>query len=284
MFKWYGALGIAIVVLMEINFFIKLQPLANFYFPIIWLGYILTIDAVNKKLSGKSLISDNFYKFIGIVIISASFWYLFEFSNLFIQNWRYQGVEGLIGDSVNYKGYSLLNIFGMLSFATVLPAFFETYELIRNLHLFDDKKLQKNHKITKKFLHWMIGLGVISFILPLLFPRFAFPLIWASFFFILDPINYLHKQPSVIKHLKDRKLVIPLSLLLSGIIMGFFWEFWNYWAIPKWTYDVPFVGFFKIFEMPLLGYLGYFPFAFELYAMYFFVQSLFLKKEKLLVK
>ncbi len=64
--------------------------------------------------------------------------------------------------------------------------------------------------------------------------------------------------------------------------MGIFWEFWNYWAIPKWIYNVPFVGFFKIFEMPILGYFGYFPFAFELYTMYFFVQSLFLKKERLL--
>ncbi|MEK6934320.1 MAG: hypothetical protein AABW46_00415 [Nanoarchaeota archaeon] len=273
MFKWYGILGILIVLLMEINFFVKLQPFANWYFPIIWLGYILVLDAVNKKISGKSLISDNFSKFLGIVIISALFWWIFEFANLGIQNWEY---SGLIED------LRIRNLFGLLSFATVLPGFFETYELIRNLHLFDDKKLKKKHNISKKFLHWMIGLGVLSLVLPVVLPRFAFPLVWFSFFFILDPINYLHKQPSIIKHLKDRRLVIPVSLLLAGIIMGFFWEFWNYWAIPKWSYDVPFLGFFKIFEMPILGYLGYFPFAFELYAMYFFVQSLFLKKERLL--
>ena len=58
-------------------------------------------------------------------------------------------------------------------------------------------------------------------------------------------------------------------------MLGFLWEFWNYYAIPKWTYDIPFVGFFKIFEMPILGYLGYLPFALELYAMYyFFTQTL----------
>ena len=127
-------------------------------------------------------------------------------------------------------------------------------------------------------------IGVLCFVAPLVLPAFTFPLVWLSFFFILDPINYLHKQPSVVGHLKDKRLVIPLSLLLAGIIMGFFWEFWNYWAVPKWTYDVPFVGFFKIFEMPILGYLGYFPFAFELYAMYWFVRSLFLKKERYLVR
>ena len=51
-----------------------------------------------------------------------------------------------------------------------------------------------------------------------------------------------------------------------------------------WFYDLPwFVNWLKIFEMPILGYLGYFPFAFELYAMYWFVRSFFIKKEKLLV-
>ena len=130
----------------------------------------------------------------------------------------------------------------------------------------------------------MIGIGVITFILPMVFPKYFYPLIWVTFFFLLDPINYLHKQPSIIQHLKDRKLVIPLSLLLAGIIMGFFWEFWNYWALNKWFYDIPYVGFLKIFEMPILGYLGYFPFALELYAMYWFVLSLFKKKETLLMK
>src|SRR3989344_5695328 len=251
MFKWYGLTGILIIILVEINFFLRIQPLASWYFPIIWLGYILVIDAVNKKISGKSLISDNRNKFFGILIISALFWWVFEFTNLSVRNWNY---------------INLIN------------------ELIRNIHLFDKLRLKRKHNITKKFLHTMMIIGAACLILPVLFPQFAFPLIWLSFYFILDPINYIHKQPSIIKHLKDKKLAIPLSLLLAGIIMGFFWEFWNFYALPKWTYNVPFVSFFKIFEMPLLGYLGYFPFAFELYVMYFFVESLFLKKERLLVK
>jgi len=276
MFKLYGIFGIVLVILMEINFFIKLEPFASFYFPLIWFGYILVLDAINKKISGRSLISDGFSRFLGIVIISSLFWWIFEFANLTVNNWAYKGLI--------FKSGALRNLFGTLSFSTVLPAFFETYELIRKIHLFDGKKLKKRYNLNKNFLHVVIGLGIFSFILPILFPRYAFPLVWVSFFLILDPINYLHRQPSIIQHLKDRKLTIPLSLLLAGIIMGFFWEFWNYYAVVKWTYDVPFVGFFKIFEMPILGYLGYFPFAFELYAMYFFVQSLFLKREKLLAK
>ncbi len=273
MFKKYGFIGILLIVLVEINFFLKIQPFASWYFPIVWLGYILTIDAIIYKLKGSSLISNRFQRFLGMILISILLWWIFEFINIPLQNWKYLGVEGL----GIYK-----NIFGSISFATVLPAFFETVELVRSIHLFDKKELKNKHKITKTFLHFMTVLGIISFLLPIFLPKFTFPLVWLSFFFILDPINYLHKQPSIIQHLKDKKLTIPLSLLFAGIILGFLWEFWNYFAIPKWAYDIPFLGFFKIFEMPILGYLGYFPFAFELYAMYWFIRSLFIHKEHLL--
>jgi len=283
MFKWYGLVGILLIVLVELNFIFKIEPFASWYFPIIWFGYIMAIDALVFKLRRNSLISNRFYKFLGIVVLSALFWWVFEFINIPLRNWSYSGLGNFT--SANSTILNFKNLFGTLSFATVLPALFETVELIRSIHLFENKKLKKRHKITKNFLHSMIGLGVVCFIAPFVLPKFTFPLVWLSFFLILDPINYLHKQPSIIGHLKDRKLAIPLSLLLAGIILGFLWEFWNYWAIPKWTYDVPYVGFLKIFEMPILGYIGYFPFAWELYAMYWFVRSLFVqKKESLLVK
>ncbi len=275
MFRIYGIVGILLILFVEANFFLKIQPFANWYFPIVWLGYILVIDSLVYKLRKDSMISNRFSQFLGLVFISMLFWWVFEFMNLSVRNWRYSGLQGL---------GSYANLFGSLSFSTVLPAFFETVELIRSVRLFERKKLHKKHNITPKFLHYMIGIGIFCFVASILLSKFAFPLVWLSFFFILDPINYLHKQPSVIKHLKDKKLAIPLSLLLAGIILGFFWEFWNYWAIPKWSYDVPFVGFFKVFEMPILGYLGYFPFAFELYAMYWFARSLFVHKEHLLAE
>ena len=60
-------------------------------------------------------------------------------------------------------------------------------------------------------------------------------------------------------------------LLLGGFICGVLWEFWNYWALAKWVYTIPLVGKLKIFEMPLLGYIGFPPFAVECYVMYNFV-------------
>ncbi|MDZ7766464.1 MAG: hypothetical protein U5K00_18910 [Melioribacteraceae bacterium] len=64
------------------------------------------------------------------------------------------------------------------------------------------------------------------------------------------------------------------------MICGFFWEMWNYYSYPKWIYDVPGVNFLHVFEMPVLGYLGYIPFSLELYSIYNLVLRLF-GKEKL---
>lgn len=277
MFKGYGLVGILLIVLVELNFIFKIQPFANWYFPFIWLGYILVIDSLVYKLKKESLLANRTWQLVGMFVISALFWIVFEFINLSVANWSYHGLEGL-----SKSGMFNRTLFKTLAFSTVLPALFETVELIRSVHLFDNKELKKNYKITKRFLHGMMLAGALCFFAPLLLPAFAFPLVWLSMFLLLDPINYLHKQPSIIQHLKDRKLTIPFSLLLAGIILGVLWEFWNYWAIPRWTYTIPYVGFFKIFEMPLLGYLGYFPFAFELYSMYWFTRSLFIHKEHLL--
>jgi len=275
MFRKYGFIGIILIVLAEINFIFKIEPFASWYYLIIWGGYILLLDAIVYKLRKDSLIMNQKWHFLGLLFLSAIFWWIFEIANLPIQNWSYNGIYGI---QLTWFNVIRKTIF----FSLVLPAFFETYELVRSFHLFDHAKLKKKHKITKPTLFVLVFLGILCLILPWIFPAYTFPFVWLAFFFLLDPINYLHKQPSVIKHLKDRNLAIPLSLLLAGIIMGFFWEFWNYYAVTKWYYTIPFVGFLKVFEMPLLGYLGYFPFAFELYAMYFFVRSLFAHKEHLL--
>jgi hypothetical protein len=63
--------------------------------------------------------------------------------------------------------------------------------------------------------------------------------------------------------------------LVAGLVCGFLWEFWNYWATGKWQYvGVPVFPSVKLFEMPLVGYLGFPPFALEAFAMYHFVRPL----------
>ena len=212
MFKKYGVLGIILIILVEINFFLKIEPFATWYFPIIWISYILVIDALVYNIRNKSLINNHILSFLGLFILSAIFWEIFEVFNLFIQNWSYMGVDSLINNN-------LKNVYKFISFSTVLPALFETTSLIISIKLFDKIKLKKNHNIHKTTLYVMVALGIICFFLPIVFPSFAFPLVWLSFFLILDPINYVNNQPSILGYIKNKRLGIPLSLLLAGIML-----------------------------------------------------------------
>jgi hypothetical protein len=267
MFRKYGILGLAMILIAQVNFFLNIQPLNQWYFPIIWFGYILLIDAIIFKLRGRSLISNQFGLFLVMLLLSALAWTLFEYVGYVIGNWHYTGLEG-------FGSRAALYIFASLSFATVIPAVFETALLLKTIHLFDGLKLEHRHRITKRSLHGLIITGILMLALTLLLPGIFYPLIWLAFFLILDPINYLHGKPSIISHLKERRLVIPLSLFVGATLCGFLWELWNYYAIPQWHYTIPFLGFLKVFEMPILGYLGYGPFGLELYSMYHFLMGL----------
>jgi hypothetical protein len=57
---------------------------------------------------------------------------------------------------------------------------------------------------------------------------------------------------------------------------------WNMYAYPKWIYTVPFIDFWYVFEMPLLGYLGYLPFSLELFAMYHLIMGLLHREQNYL--
>ncbi len=54
---------------------------------------------------------------------------------------------------------------------------------------------------------------------------------------------------------------------------GVLWEFWNYWTGTKWIYSVPYFQNWKVFEMPLMGFLGFPPFAVECWIMYHLLDS-----------
>ena len=50
---------------------------------------------------------------------------------------------------------------------------------------------------------------------------------------------------------------------------GLCWETWNYYALAKWVYAVPWVHGWQIWEMPLIGFAGYLPFGVECAAVTF---------------
>jgi hypothetical protein len=104
--------------------------------------------------------------------------------------------------------------------------------------------------------------------LPLRIGPYLFGLVWIGFFLLLDPLNRRLGLPSLLGDLAQGRRGRLYSLLISGWVCGWLWEFWNYWAAAKWHYTFPILQRWKIFEMPALGYLGFLPFALECFAMY----------------
>ena len=98
---------------------------------------------------------------------------------------------------------------------------------------------------------------------PWFFPAIAFPLVWGAWFFLLDPFSDLLGGDSLIPGSLQGERREHLCLLTAGLICGLWWEAWNYLATAKWVYTLPVLNFCKIFEMPVLGYLGFPPFALE---------------------
>jgi hypothetical protein len=160
-----------------------------------------------------------------------------------------------------------------IAYGTVLPGMFETTELLEALGFFKRTKIKKT-KISPDGYTVLIILGTLCLVSSVLIPEYFFPLIWVGFIFLLEPFNYRFGGKSLLKDLEEGKPQKIYLLLIAGLICGFLWEFWNFWAQSKWIYTVPFFQKRKGFEMPFLGFFGFPPFAVQAYIMVNFI-SLF---------
>jgi hypothetical protein len=209
---------------------------------------------------------NNRSEFATIALISVGGWWLFELYNSprFWQSdlelwWHYQHLEPNI--FLRRIGYDW-------AFATISPAMFETADLIAGT-TFNKIKPGRRFYVSGQARYAVVAIGAFCAVLPLIvISTWLVPLVWLGLILAFDPINGLRGQPSILTDLESGRYQRLLSLLTAGGICGVLWEFWNYWAITKWTYTVPYLGNVKLFEMPVLGFLGFPPFAVECWAMY----------------
>jgi hypothetical protein len=179
------------------------------------------------------------------------------------------------------------------SFATIWPAVFETADLISALGSSRDKRHPlASSSVEEGARRWRGGgyayrpsrhvtalvLGLACLTLPLLAPPhvggYLFGAVWVGFLLLLDPINYFWGGRSLLRDLEQGETGRLIAFLCSGFVCGILWEFWNYWAGAKWLYVFPMWQNWKVFEMPVPGYLGFPPFAVECFVMYEFLRTL----------
>lgn len=265
-FPVQGWIGVGLIAIFwPLNWFLE-GPRTHWGFFPLWLGYCLTVDGLVLKRTGTSLLTRSWRKYVGLIIISAPMWWLFEVLNWRIQNWFYDG-RGLFTD----LEYGLL---ATIAFSTVIPAVFGTAELVASLPFFQRMRRGPIIKPDQKTAVVFFAAGWVMLGLMLVWPRYFFPFLWISVYFITEPINIWLGNRHLGQFTQNGDWRPVLYLWGGVLITAFFWEFWNYWSYPKWVYTVPYMDFWHIFEMPLFGYSGYLPFALELFALYHLVIGL----------
>jgi len=265
-----AVIGLLVMVVSQAATFAKIEPFYSWNTPIAWTGFILFADSVVWRARKRSWIRSNPLEFTFLALASIPLWLVFEFYNLFIDNWYYTGLP---------ENFWLRQFGYAWSFATIWPAIFEAADLI------DVWRGPATGVVFGKRYDYivvngagyivLITLGSAMLLWPLVWPsRYLAAPVFLGFILLLEPINVSLGEQSLIADAGNADYRRAVNLLLSGFLCGVLWEFWNYWAGAKWHYTVPIMEHLKIFEMPVLGYFGFPAFAFECFTMYVFVRAI----------
>ena len=278
-------IGLAVIGLAEALLFAGNRLVGEWFTSLVWTGYILFVDGLVSRWTGQSYLTTRRLELLLMALASVGCWWLFEFYNA-PRFWRGgEDLRGLWWHYHNLEPNQFLRRLGYdWSFATIFPALFLTADALK-ARVFTGLVGHRPLRLREWSLRLSVALGAVSALLPLLLVSpWLVPLVWLAYILLLEPINYWRGTPSWLREVEAGAYRTLAALLGSGMICGFLWEFWNYWALIRWTYTVPYWGGVKLFEMPLLGYLGFPPFALEAFAMYHFLVSLLAPKRSLLVK
>jgi len=234
----------------------RVEPFYHWFYCFAWWTFIPFVSACNYRRRGRSLVLTETRELLWMIPVSAAVWFLFELFNLRLQNWGYIGVPEQRW--LRWPGY-------FLAFGSVLPGIFETSQLWMRRPLW-----HRQHRDcpppSSCVLFSAIGLALTA--CALIWPLYCFPLVWVTIPWIFDPWLCRAGRPSLTADLRAGDWSRIGALLLGGLICGGVWEFWNFWAGAKWVYSVPWIGTIKLFEMPVLGFGGFPPFALECFVLY----------------
>ena len=260
-FPWWGVGALLWTSTLWIIAWSSLPIFADvrrFSFTPLWLGYIVLVNALLWRRRGYSLLTHRPGYLATLFILSAAFWWFFEYLNRFVHNWYYRGTEQ----------YTPLAYFltATLPFSTVLPAVLSTYLLLRSYprlwwgtHLaWRISPAQPSFWGGIAFLLGSVGLMSIA-----IFPQQLYPLVWVAPLILVTAVQAMAGRSTVFSPLAQGDWRRVWLAALAGIVCGFFWEMWNWGSFPRWVYTIPNVQRFHLFEMPLLGYAGYLPFGVE---------------------
>ena len=240
--------------------------IAQPFYAFAWWSTILALDGITALRRKRSILTSRRELLGPLLVWSVTFWFLFELLNLRFRNWYYVGVFAGGSGADLVKG----SLFGIVSFATVFLGIFETFDALGS------RGIAGRPRPLPKWLPWGVqAVGALMIGLAILFPRYLAPLVWGSVTFVLDPANYRRGARSLLADLEAGRIHTLWRLLLAGLVCGLLWESFNYFSPQKWIYTVRGLEGLKLFEMPLLGFLGFPALALDAFSFFAFVSYWF---------
>ena len=259
-FPWWGWLAVALVAgfwflaWSRLPVFRHLQP---YTFTPLWLSYILLVNALSWWRSGRSLLTHRTGFFLALFPLSALFWWYFEYLNRFVQNWHYVGIASF--------GPLQYTVHATLAFSTVLPAVIGTTDWLATFPRLGNFRTRPIRAGAHgKAMAWLLLVFSLAALAGLgVWPDGLFPLVWVAPLLLIVSLQVLAGQPTAFSPITQGHWRVVSLPMLAALMCGFLWEMWNQYGQAKWVYLIPYVQRFELFEMPLLGYVGYLPFGLE---------------------
>jgi hypothetical protein len=254
-----AALGVAVGLAVR-----GVEPAATWLYHAAWYPSIVLMAALIARREGRDPLTSNPVHTLSLFAWSAVFWFFFELLNWRLANWYYVNVPA--GRLARWLGISL-------AFATVLPAIFFAARTLATWGVLGRVRIRPM-RVTPLGLRLTGATGILFLVLPLAWPRYFFPLVWGATTLLAEPALYRRaRRWSLIADLEKGEAGRIARLLAAGAGVGLLWEFYNSIARSRWIYTVPGLERLKLFEMPLLGFLGFPVFALECWSVFHLLAS-----------
>jgi hypothetical protein len=251
-----GLVGFAFSTWAMLN---GVEPFATSFYIFAWYATLLALYGALALTGARSPKLRRPASLVTMLGWSAVVWFFFELVNFRLRNWYYVFVpaDGAI------RWFAIA-----ISFATVLPAVFGAEALLDGKGVMERVRWPKL-TVTPRLLRNTQIAGVLTLVLAMIWPKYCFPLVWGTMTLLLEPSVYkTDPERSLLRDLEQGRPGRLLRVLIGGAMIGFLWELFNIRARGKWIYTVPFFEDLKLFEMPLLGFFGFPPFAVDCYVIW----------------
>ena len=261
-FPWWGWIGLGLGILswaFAWTRFTWLEPYQPYAFIPQWISFIVVMNALTQMRSGNCpMLSDPPF-FLKLFIASAVLWWVFEYLNRFVNNWIYEHAS-YAANPVEYI------LFATIAFSTVIPGVYSTkkfLDTLPGLQRFFARGPVVRFPTARVFYIGLLLAVSLSFLLISWYPKILYPILWIGPFLGWITLNRVIGIPFELGGISKGNWYYLLSWGLAALICGFFWEMWNYYSLSKWTYQIPYLHAYKLFEMPIAGYSGYLAFGLE---------------------